>query len=136
MASVLYLVNNTTQTVLANGTILPGTTIHRNCQSQASLSGNAINIIGSGYFNVDVSVTFTGSAAGDVSVQLYKDGTAIPGAAGTQTITTASTEYRTISFNVEVLKPCSCNSLMTLTLVNSGIEATYTNVAIRVKRDA
>lgn len=136
MASVLYVVNNTTQTVLANGTILPGTTVHKNCQSQASLSGNAINIVGSGYFNVDVSVTFTGTAAGDAVIQLYKDGSLVTGATATETITTASTEYRTISFSAEILKSCPCSNLVTLTLMNTGIGITVTNVAIRVKRDA
>jgi hypothetical protein len=136
MASVLYLVNNTTQTVLENGTVVPGTVIHRNCQSQATLSGNSINIVGTGYFNVDVSVTLAGSEAGNAVIQLYKDGAAVPGAIGTQTITTASTEYRTISFSAEILRQCACAGMASVTLVNTGIGVTITNVAIRIKRDA
>lgn len=136
MASVLYLVNNTTQTVLENGTVVPGTVVHRNCQSQATLSGNSINIVGTGYFNVDVSVTLAGSEAGNAVIQLYKDGAAVPGATGTQTITTASTEYRTISFSAEILRQCACAGMTSITLVNTGIGVTITNVAIRVKRDA
>jgi hypothetical protein len=136
MASVLYVVNNTTQTVLANGTVLPGTVVHKNCNSQATLSGNAINVLGTGYFTIDVSATFTGAAAGEATLQLYKDGVAIPGAVGSQTITTADTEYRSISFTCEILKSCNCNSISTITLVNTGVGLTLSNVAIRVKRDA
>lgn len=135
MASVLYIVNNTTQTVSSGGTVLPGTVVHKNCQSQANLSGNAINILGNGYFTIDVSATFTGST-GTATLQLYKNGVAIPGAIASQTITTADTEVRSISFTSEVLKYCNCYDNTAISLVSSGVDLSITNVAIRVKRDA
>ncbi len=133
MASVLYVVNNTAQNVVENGTVALGNIVHRNCQSQANLQGNAINIIGTGYFTIDVTATFTGSV-GTATLQLYQNGVAIPGAVASQTITTADTETRSISFTVEILKRCGCN-YMPITLVNTGTELSITNVAIRVKRD-
>lgn len=136
MASVLYVVNNTTQTVAANGTIALGTTVHRNCQSQARVNGNAINIVGAGYFTIDVSATFTAATTGDVTIQLYQDGVAVQGATATGTVATASTQIISVSFTSEILKQCNCNQPLSLTLVNTGAEATYSNIAIRVKRDA
>lgn len=135
MASVLYAVNNTTQSVLTNANISPGILIHRNCQSQIALNGSNIDISGIGYFTADVSVTFTAPVAGNVTIALYADGSPIPGATATETITTASTEVRSIAFTTEILKNC-CKNITTLTLVNTGVAITTSNVAIRVKRDA
>ena len=135
MASVLYVANTTTQVVTADSVINPGVIIRRTAQSQANLNGTGITLTGSGYFVVDVNVTFTAPVAGDITVQLYKDGVAVPGATATESIATAATEVKSMSFSVEVRNTC-CDNYSTLTLVNSSISAIYTNVSVRVKRDA
>ena len=63
MASVLYVINNTTQLVSADGIVNLGSIKHRTCQSNANLIGNGITIFGQGYYTVDVSATFTATAA-------------------------------------------------------------------------
>lgn len=135
MASVLYLVNNTTQTVTTDQVINPGFVKHRSCGSQAMLNGNVINISGSGYFVIDVNTTFTAPIAGNITVSLYKDGILIPGATATETVTTATTQFRSISYSVEILNKC-CDANSSITLVNNGDAADFTNVTVRVKRDA
>lgn len=136
MASVLYTVNSTTQAVATNGIVSLGSVIHRNCQSQSALSGNGITIVGTGYFTIDVSVTFTGSATGTATLELQRNGTTIQGAAASETIGTADTEIHSVSFTTEMLRPCRCSPMDTITLVNAGVALSVTNVAIRVKRDA
>ena len=134
MASVLYLVNNTAQDVIADGLVSPGFVRHRNCQSQATLEGNAIRIVGSGYFSIIVSATVSAPAAGNIEIGLYQDGSQIQGAVASETITTANTQVRNLTIVAEILK--KCDGITTLTLVNTGAEATFQNLAIRVKRDA
>lgn len=126
MASVLLVTNTTTQAVAANGQVNLGSTTHKSCQSQAVQNGNAIYINGTGYFNVEVNASLTGSS-GDASIQLYADGVAIPSAYAVETIGTASTEFHTLSFSMEVLKRCNCSSIMALTLVNTGVAANIAN---------
>lgn len=135
MASVLYTVNGSAQSVSAGGTVSLGRAIRRNAQSQASLNGDSISIAGNGYFNVDVTITFAG-AAGDAEIALYKDGYQVPGAIATETIGTANTEYHTATISAEILKT-PCKALSSLTVMNlSSIAISVTNIAVRIKRDA
>ena len=135
MASVLFLVSNTTQSVAVDGLVNLGTTIHKNCGSQARQSGNGIAITGTGYFNIEVNAIVSAPATGNVTLQLYKDGLPISGAIATETIGTATTELHSMSFNTEILRGCACNSLSSITIVNTGIASTISNVSVRVKRD-
>lgn len=134
MATVLYTVNESAQSVASGGTIALGRTVHRNCQAQALLNGSSINVSGAGYFAIEATVTFTGSA-GLVVVSLMNDGVAVPGASASATISTADTETHTLSFACEIMKT-PCKPYQSLTLVSSGVAITVTNVAVRVKRDA
>ena len=135
MASVLYVTNNTALTVGTGANITPSSIIHRNCQSQANLENGNIVIKGMGYFNIDVTLTFSSASTGTVKVALYKDSNAIDGATSSTTISTASTEVRSLSFSCEILNNCKC-SISTISLTNLGIPITTSNVAIRVKRDS
>lgn len=89
---------------------------------------------GSGYFEAEATVTFTGSA-GLAAISLLNDGTAIPGASASATIGTADAETHTLSFACEVLKT-PCRPRMSLSLASTGVAITVTSVAVRVKRDA
>lgn len=131
MASVLYVVNTTSQDVIADGQIALGNVIRRSCNSQANLNNNAIVLDGAGYFVVDVNTTFTGTT-GTAEIALYQDGVPVAGAVGSAAATTTP---RSISFTCEVRNSC-CKQLSSLTLVNTDAAITLTNVAVRVKRDA
>lgn len=134
MASVLYVANTNSQAVATGGILSLGQVVHRSCQSQTTLNGNAITIGGTGYFEVNVSATFNVPVAGDVTLQLYKDGVPVVGATATETIITPTTVVSNISFTAEVLKTC-CQQCSNLTIVNTGVGATITNLAVRIKRD-
>lgn len=77
--SALYTAMQTPTEVAVNGVIPLGSLIRRyGCD--ITLNGNAANIVGNGYYDVDASITVAPTAAGTVTATLYKDGIAVPGA--------------------------------------------------------
>lgn len=77
--SALYAVMQTPTAVAVDGVIPLGSLIRRyGCD--VTLNGNAVNITGAGYYDVDASVTVALAAAGTVTATLFKDGVAVPGA--------------------------------------------------------
>ena len=80
---------------------------------------------------MDASITATLTAAGAVTVTLYKDGVAVPGATATETGAVSGTVN--LDLTALVRQPC-CAAGAALTLVLSGVEATVDNVALRVQR--
>ncbi len=103
-------------------------------------TGNAVSVQHSGFYHVTVTVTFTAPAAGDVTIQLAENGVLVPGALATETITTATTEFRSavIDFYVLVNKGCVAGVPTTLiknlSVVNTGVPATFTNYVINVEQ--
>lgn len=129
--SLLYEVNTSSTLVSASTGIIPLTNIVRRYGPSITQSGNSVLLNDPGYYQVNVQVAFSAPAAGVIGLTLQQDGSQVLGATGAETITTATTEVRTISFSTIVRVTCG-NAPSTLTLVNSGLAATYTNVAISV----
>ena len=87
--SAIYTVSTAVQAVVAGNSLSLGSTIRRfGCST--TLSGNAIALNAPGYYDVDVSVTAIPTAAGTVSVTLFQDGVAVPGAVASATTTAAT----------------------------------------------
>lgn len=133
--SLIYVATTTPTSVVANG-ILPLTTIIRRRGRILSAGGNSILIsdCGSSYYTVTVTATFTAPVAGTVSLALQQNGMTIPGAVASTTITTAITEVRSLSFTVDVRTFNSC-SVDSLTILNTGVAITLSNVAVTVEQD-
>lgn len=116
--------------VAVNGVIPLGSLIRRyGCD--ISLNGNAVNIIGKGYYDVDVSVTVAPTAAGTVTATLIKDGVVVPGA--TASANAAAGAPVALAFPALVRQAC-CASGSALSLVLTGAASTVSNVALRVQR--
>ena len=82
---------NTTSTALTAGATVPlGANVIRT-NNDASLNGNAIEIQRAGTFEALAMIVFTATAAGEVTVQMMANGTAVPGATATVTATTGQT---------------------------------------------
>ena len=128
----IYVTNTTETAVLANG-ILPFTIITRRNPRGIDLNGNSVTIAdcGSNYYLVNVNATFTAPVAGDVVLNLQQNGVNVVGATGSETITTATTEVRSISFQATI-RTFNNIALDTLTVVNSGVEATFSNITLSV----
>ena len=120
----------TPTTVAVDGVIPLGSLIRRyGCD--VVLNGNAVNITGAGYYDVDASVTVSPAAAGTVTVTLYKDGVAVPGATASET----AAANGTVDLNIPALvRHVCCAAGSALTLVLTGVAATVDNVALRVQR--
>ena len=132
--SALYAAMQTPTAVAVDGVIPLGSLIRRyGCD--LSLNGNAVNIAGgnqsAGYYDVDASVTVTPTAAGTVTITLYKDGVAVPGA--TASAAGAAGAPVVLAFPALVRQVC-CAAGSALTLVLTGAAATVNHVALRVQR--
>lgn len=129
--SVIYIVNNTTQDVADGGIINLGTVIRR-FGPNLSLSGNAIQLAGAGYYDLATSVTLSPTTAGEVTITAFKNGVAIPGAVATETAAAAG-DVVNLSLVSIIREFCACcESLENITFVLSGLDATVTNIATKV----
>lgn len=123
---------NGTQTVLTDGIV---SLANSNLTGRSiELNGNSIRLRNSGLYLVNVSVTGTGTAAGDVTISLFEDGLLSFGATGTESVT-AATDIANISFSKVIEVDPTCNGIIndkTLTIVNTGVGATLSNIIITV----
>lgn len=138
-----------TQTVLADGTINLGPVYRKYCKKNAcgvttfSRTANDITLQQSGIYHITAVLVGTGETAGDVIVQLLENGEVVDGAVSTQTITTATTEFRTFVIDYYVLVDCENilgrNSTVakTISLSNASdaIDATFTSVVVNVTKE-
>ena len=120
-----------TPTAVAVDGVIPLGSLIRRYGCDVALNGNAVNITGAGYYDVDASVTVSPAAAGAVTVTLYKDGVAVPGATASET----AAANGTVDLNIPALvRQVCCAAGSALTLVLTGVAATVDNVALRVQR--
>ena len=131
--SLIYTANTSAQSVAVNGIINPGTVVRR-FGPNLNLSGNALQIAGAGYYNIDASFVAAPTAAGSVTVTAYLNNVAIPGATATASTGTAGNSVN-ISINAVIREPCQCcEGLSNLTFVLTGTAASVTNSAIVVEK--
>ena len=128
--SNIYVVNTASTAVVANG-VIPVSTIVRRYGNNINAAGSSVTINEAGYYLVSANVTFTAPVAGVVSIALQDDGSTVPGAVAATTVTTATTEPRSLSLTAIVRVFCG-SAPDALTLLNTGVAATYSNVALSV----
>ena len=130
MSKPLIFVTNTASTAVAASAVVPFSVppVRRYCQNVIDLSGNAVTISDcyANYYLVTVNATFTAPAAGDVSLELIQNGNAV-------TVTTTSTGTNSLSFQA-IIRATAGKTNDFLTVKNSGVAATFTNVAMTVSR--
>lgn len=104
--------------------VLGTQTVDTGCAITAQTGGFRVNC--GGLFRVSYDVTSTPSAAGTQSIQLYRDGVAIPGAISTDTVTADGV----ITQHVEkVLLLSTCPAVTpTITAQIGGVAGTISNV--------
>jgi hypothetical protein len=128
--------NNTSQEVAING-LLTFTTDRILTGCTATRNGQTFQLNKPGYyyvtFNADGAAT---TAVGDIVVVLQNNGVAVPGAIATFT-TTVADDATNLAFSTIIKVPPSCcavDNTANLTLVNTGVAATYTNVNINITK--
>ena len=131
--SALYVANTSNQTVQVDGIITPGTIVRR-YGPNIGLAGNAIQIAGAGYYEINASLTAEATAAGEITVTVYKDGVPLQGATATETAAAVG-DFVNLSISAIVREFCSCcDGLSNLTFVLTDNDTTITNVAITVEK--
>lgn len=128
--------NNISQEVAING-LLTFTTDRILTGCTATRNGQTFQLNKPGYyyvtFNADGAAT---TAVGDIVVVLQNNGVAVPGAIATFT-TTVADDATNLAFSTIIRVPPSCcavDNTANLTLVNTGVAATYTNVNINITK--
>lgn len=126
-------VATTTSTSVLAGATLPLATIVRRRGRDVDLLGNSVAVIdcGSNFYLVTVTATFTAPVAGVISIALQQNGAAVTGATASTTITTASTEVRSLSFSA-IVRTYNSAGVDALSIVNTGLAATYSNIDMTV----
>lgn len=134
--SLIYVANTANTSVIAGGTIpLPTVVRRKNCK----LAGSGTGVIITNknrcdeYYNVEVNVTFTAVAAGNVTINLLQDGVQVVGGTASVTITTAGTQIVTLSIPATVKVTCG-GSPDVLTLTASAA-ITTSNVTMQVTEE-
>lgn len=122
--------------VPSGGTVPLGQTLVMGyCRQSLYLLGNSVNVADrcvNGY-KVSVNATFTAPVAGDVTLNVLQNGTAVPGGTATKTVATAATVTQSISFSTIIRSSCGvCADA--LTLANVGVAADMVNVEFDVER--
>lgn len=128
--------NQTTQAVLANGNIAFSTDrILTGCT--ATRDGETFQLNKPGYYYV--SFNAVGSATetvGAITVELHNNGVLVPGATATFTPAAAAVDGN-FAFATIIKIPPSCrfvDNTGNLTLVNTGVDATYTNINVNITK--
>ena len=146
---LIGLKNTGEQTVLATGQVNLGNVYRKFCKANRcgvpafAVTSNGITLQHEGIYHITATLVGTGETAGDVTVALFENGESVTGAISTQTITTATTEFRTfvIDYYVKVDKDCilgyKTTDAKTISLVNTSaaIDATFTNVVVNVTKE-
>ena len=105
-----------------------------------AFNGTSVQLQQQGMYHITITANGTGDVAGDVTLQLLENGTAIDGAFSTQTITTASTEIRTFVIDYYILVNSSCvlgnyeTISKSISLQNTGVDATFTSVVVNIEK--
>lgn len=125
----------TAQTIPTDGAYVFDTNrISTGCTVEHTAGTGVFTLKKPGYYYVTFNTTFTTDATGTATVQLQNGGIDVPGASGSETVTTAG-NTKSISFAtiIKVLPSCcAIDNTANLTFVATGIElnATVANVNI------
>ena len=88
-----------------------------------------------GYYYITFNADVLGTAAGDVTAELINGSVTVPGATATTTIAVGETANIAFATIVRVLPSCAAiDNTTILTVLNSGVAATYTNANINITK--
>ena len=88
-----------------------------------------------GYYYVTFNADILGTAAGNVTAELINGSVAVPGATATTTIAIGETESIAFATIIRVLPSCAAiDNTTTLTILNTGVEVTYTNANVNITK--
>lgn len=128
--SLIQTANQSAQAVQAASIISLGS-VQRRFGCNCRLSGNAIELSGEGYYEIDAAVALAPNAVGNVTVALYNNGVQIPGAIAYGSVSTAGNSV-TLPLVTTVRQGCCCDSADNITCVLVDGASTVRNISLRV----
>ena len=146
MNLLIGIKNTTSQTVPADGTINLGSVYRRYCKKNNcgiktfDTTSTSVSLQHQGIYHITATLVASAPTAGNVTVQLLINDNAIPGAFSTETITTATTEFRTLVVDYYALVDDinllgnNTTAIDTISLQNTGVEATFTSVVMNIDK--
>lgn len=125
--SSVVAINSASQTFASTGTtLLPGSAVSVTGCS-LSVAGSGIQVNSDGLYQIDAAVTFTPSAAGVVTVQIYKDGVLLP--CTIRQMTVAADSVHTIDTRAAAVVASSCVMVRPIFTVQiSGVAGTVSYI--------
>ena len=136
------LKNSTAQSIAVGGAINLGS-VYRKYVSRCAKgfdtftsSDQNLTLQHSGFYKVTAVVTFTAPTPGDVTLQFAENGVPVTGATATETITTADTEFRTITLDYLFVVSkgyveCGLTTLIkNISIISPAVPVTITNVIV------
>lgn len=129
--NLIFMITPTAASV-AEGGILPLTTIARRTGRVLRSSNDSILLGLPGYYKVNATVTFTVPTAGDATIALYKNSVVIPGITATTSVATADTVIDSLAIS-GVVRVMPFEGMATLTIVNEGVAIDSSNISIDVE---
>lgn len=129
--------NSTTQTVEVDGAYVFDTNrIATGCTVGHVSGTTTFTLTKPGYYYVTFNTTFTTATTGIATVELKNGGTTVPGATGSETVTTAG-DTKSIAFAtiIKVLPSCpAIDNTTTLTFVATTLELEATTATVNITK--
>lgn len=128
--SLIQTANTSQQNVALNSIISLGSVLRRfgcNCR----LNGNAIEVIGEGYYIVEICVTATPTAAGNVTIELLQNDNVVAGTVTTSSVTTAGNST-SLPIASTIRVGCNCDGATSLKVMLTAGEGVINNISMRV----
>lgn len=110
--------------------VFNGKTISTKCVSYDGNGGIKLN--GQGLYMIYANFTATATAVGNIGIQMYEDGTAVPGAHGISSAAAVG-DVRNIAFNGVITVRCNCDKTLTF---RSSVDTSYNIANVIVEKVA
>lgn len=129
--ATIYAVNVLNQTLADGDTINFGEVVRKSGNGYSLSAGNILVHGLTGLHDISTNVVFTSTSAGTATLQLYKDGVAIPGARSELAV--LSGVVATLNIADAIAKvACACEEAV-ITAVLSGVGADISSASITVR---
>ena len=132
MSASIFVGTPTAATVAEGGTLPLTSILRRQCGCISAIGSDSVILSRAGYYKVSATITFTAPEAGVATLRLLQDGAQVPAIVASTTITTATTEVRSLSIEGIVRVVC-CSGSSTLQLLNAGVAVDTSNIALSVE---
>lgn len=130
-SSALYAANRSAQVIPAGvPTVIDFGQIVRRLGNQINMSGGNVSVLSAGYYDMDTNFTLS-ATAGEVRIQLFQNGTPIPGAYAI--VTAVADALYSVSIP-DIIKDTRHSEEVITAVATSDGEITISNAAIKIEK--